>query len=102
MSKVSISETNIIKKIIFSMRRKISMEAILLLVFMLSSIDIAHAVGYTFFHVNVGYENNKSKRVLWQPEIHFDSTSHYTWMYGVSVPATVLFGLGFPAYIMIR
>ncbi len=98
----SLSEGIIIRKIVKSVRRNLSIEAVFIIVFMMSWVDIAHSVGFTLFYVNIGHENSKSKRLLWQPNIRFDSPQHMQWVYFLSIPSIVIFGFLFPAYIVYR
>ena len=102
ISIVSIRQSLIIRKIVKSMRNKLSIESVFIIVFMLSWVDIAHAVGNTLFHVNIGYDNIKSKRLLWQPNIDFESPQHKNWIFLVSAPSVIVFGFLFPAYLIYR
>lgn len=100
--KNSMSEALIIRNIVKSVRRKLSIEAVFIIVYMMSWVDIARAIGHTLFHVNIGDDNSKSKRLLWQPNIHFESPQHQKWMFSVSIPSAIIFGFIFPAYLIYR
>lgn len=102
LPKAFLSQFMIIKQIVNSMRRKVSFEAIFIIVFMFCWVKIAHSVGYTLFYIDIGYDGNIQERLFWQPDIQISSSYHQKWVNIVSIPSLVIFGILFPAFIVIR